>query len=269
MGDNSICKLEVLISTLGQPGLERLAAGDYPRVEGVRYLVGVQHPDGPVTVPDVLAERSDMSFVMMEGKGIGASRHRLLTEARGELLLLSDDDLVYDPEGLLSVIKAFDERPEYDFLSFKYASDSPKRYLLKESPLNPMPRGYFLTSFELGMRREKVQGVANFNVHFGYSDFLHAEEVLFLHDMIEAGLKGAFVPIVICTHAGESTGQRADRQPAFVECKGAVVAHIHKRTWPLRMLTHALRYHDGSQISYCSWWLRGVRKARRLGVFDK
>lgn len=53
------CRLQVLVCTLGAEGIRRVCASSHPEVDGVRYLVSWQQPDGHVDVPEEIKKRND------------------------------------------------------------------------------------------------------------------------------------------------------------------------------------------------------------------
>ena len=106
MGEQEI-KLEVLISTLGRDGIERVAKMVLPRVDGVRYLVSWQKPDGDI--PQSLV-RPDMSVYRTSSMGISSNRNDAFDASTARLLLIADDDLIYTEEGLQSVIATMEDR---------------------------------------------------------------------------------------------------------------------------------------------------------------
>ncbi len=257
--------LQVLIVAYGADGIRRVAAGAHPAVSGVEYLVSWQKAE--CEIPSEL-ERPDFRIVRTTTRGSASNHNNTLRLATAPLLLLADDDLSYSAEGLRGIIDAFDRHPDCDILTFKYDSDCPKRYPEIEFPITKAPKGYYTTMFEIAFRRASLPENVRFNEHFGVNcDFCAGEEDLFLHAMLESGMKGRFIPETICFHPGPTT---CDRKPQreLLEAKGAVFTRLKPYTWPLRMIAHALRAGKGRFFSYCSQWYSGVRKARRLKVFE-
>lgn len=260
--------LQVLICSYGEAGIHRIAAGEHPAVEGVEYLVSWQ-TDTEVPIPAEL-ERPDFRVFIHRDKGLSRNRNHALGHSSAPLLLLADDDLHYTREGLLAVINAFKKYPEADLLTFRHSSDAGQQlYPEADCPLAEVPRGYFPISFEIAFRREKVVGRFSFNPHFGVGSaiFGSGEEDMFYHSMLRSGLCGRFVASTICFHPGPTTAFRSDPD-AMTEDKGGVFLYLHPIAWPAYMLSHALRAPRGKRLSYCRHWLRGMRKARRLRVFE-
>lgn len=267
-------ELQVMICTYGADGIGRVARASHPRVEGVEYLVSWQ-TDSQCPLPEEL-NRPDFKIITSKTRGLSANRNIALSNASAPILLISDDDVDYTAEGLMAVVDAFHSHEDMDIIAFRYESAShDKQYPAEQCSLSAPEKGYFLTSFELAMRRKAVQGKIWFNENFGIgAPFPSGEEDLFLHDCLDAGLKGIFLPLTVARHDGSTTSDRNLMLPSRPQTKGAVFLRLHPRQWPLRMIIHTLRefplWRKGlvpTPLSYCYNWLKGVRMARRMKVF--
>lgn len=269
--------LQVLICTYGREGLLRVAAASHPRVEGVEYLVSIQEDpmENEYPTPKEL-ERDDFKLFVTLTKGLAVNRNIALSQASAPLLLISDDDADYTQEGLYAVMEAFKMNPNADIIAFEYASSSlQKGYPTESFSLAHPPKGYYISSIEIAMRRQSVQGKIWFNEDFGVGAiFPSGEEDIFLQDCLNNGLKGIFIPKTIVRHDGTTTSERNLMLPSRPQTKGAVFLHLHPKDWPLRMIAHAIREYPlwrkgivPSPLSYCINWIKGVRKANELNVF--
>lgn len=270
-------QLQVMISTYGAEGLQRVVSAAHPKVEGVQYLVGFQKDidEGDLNIPEELT-RDDFKIFTSGTKGLSINRNIVLSKASAPLLLISDDDADYTEEGLKAVIDAFQDKPEADIIAFRYASAYAKKYYPQESvSLNNPPKGYFVSSIEIAMRRKAVQGNIWFNENFGVgATFPSGEEDIFIKDCLEKGIKGIYVPKTIVRHDGPTTSARNLMLPSRPQTKGAIFLRLHPLDWPLRMLAHSIReiplWRKGivpSPLSYCRNWLKGVKMAHKLKVF--
>ncbi len=263
-----------MICTYGKDGIERVAAANHPHTEGVEYLVSWQK-DGASDIPTALL-RNDFKIVASDTKGLSKNRNIALSNATAPLLLVSDDDVVYTKERLHAVIDAFDTHQEADILTFRYESSShSKFYPSLQCDLSTPEKGYYLTSFEIALRKDSVRGKIWFNENFGIGAlFPSGEEDVFIKDCLDSGLKGLFIPLTINRHDGTTTSGRNLMLPSRPQTKGAVFLRLHPRQWPLRMIAHALReiplWRKGlvpSPLSYCLNWIKGVKIARQKCVF--
>ena len=279
MDKNNIQKqpeLQVMICTYGKEGLQRVASASHPRLEGVEYLVCFQNADSEeVTLPEKLG-REDFKLIITNTKGLSINRNIALSQATAHLLLISDDDADYTEEGLKTVIDSFRENPESDIISFQYDSTTTRKFYPNESvSLVHPPKGYFISSIEIAMRRDSVQGKIWFNENFGIgAKFPSGEEDVFLRDCLNRGLNGIFIPKTIVRHDGTTTSGRNYMLPSRPQTKGALFLHLHPRQWPLRMIAHAIReipmWRQGyapSPFSYCFNWVKGAVSANKAHVF--
>ena len=260
---NQDIRLQVLICTLGDEGIRRVAAACHPQVCQVEYLVSWQLPEGDLPVPEAL-QRPDFRIVKSYTRGLSRNRNAAIEAASAPLCLISDDDVIYNADNLQGIIRHFDENPETDILTFRYASASEaKTYPDRPFPLDSPPKGYYASSIEIAFRRDSVAGKIRFNENFGIgARFIAGEEDIFIYDALRAGLSGRYIPFDIARHDDLSTSARLYADPALITAKGAVFTHIHPASWPLRMLVHALRNiknNNGiSTFRYLKSWLNGA-----------
>ncbi|MDE6785734.1 MAG: glycosyltransferase [Muribaculaceae bacterium] len=267
-------RLQVLICAYGKNGIERIADGKHPSVEGVEYLVSWQI-DEEYDVPEAL-KRCDFRIFTSNTKGLSVNRNIALSKATAPLLLISDDDVDYTEDGLISIINAFDNNKSQDIITFRYDSTSDKKqYPSRQCDLANPTKGYFISSIEIAFRRDAVKNKIWFNENFGVgAPFPSGEEDIFLQDCLDKGLKGIFLPITIASHKGETTSERNLMLPSRPQTKGAVFLRLHPRQWPLRMIAHILReipmWKAGivpSPIAYALNWIKGAYKAKKYKVF--
>ncbi len=256
-------KLQVLICTMGEAGIRRVAAGAHPRVPGVEYLVSWQLPDGDCPIPPEL-RRPDFRIVKSATAGLSCNRNLSINNASAPICLISDDDIDYKEEALLLIISKFAENPDIDIATFQYSGADSKYYPSYSFNLKKPAKGYYATSFEIAFRLKSVLKTGiRFNERFGIgAEFPAGEEDLWIFDLLKSGLNGVYFPEIIAVHAGETTGTRRALDPDIIRTKGAVFRHTHHISWSLRMIAHALRHsrkHGISQfLPYCRHWLQGV-----------
>lgn len=269
-------RMQVLITALGRRGLESIASLPHPALPGVEYVVGWQFAsDDPTEIPESLLERPDFKIIASPELGVAKNRNLLLDAASAPIILCSDDDVSYTPSHLESVIQAFDRNPDCTLLTFRYFSEGhPRPYPLEEADLHHPPKNYFAGAIEMAFRLDSLrEHNIRFNEYFGIgSQFPAGEEDIILHDIKKAGLPAKFIPIDICSHPSPSTYMKEGQSDKITYTKGAILLHTNPITWPLRMLAHLLRARqsepDCNSLHYCKTWLKGVRDAKRLNVFN-
>jgi glycosyltransferase involved in cell wall biosynthesis len=236
--------LEIAISTLGTEGLQRIAAGEHPAVEGVIYSVACQMPVGDEVIPEAL-RREDFVVRFYREKGLSRNRNRSLQTAVGEWILIADDDLSYDKEDILKLLPTLAAEKSADFFLTRYhGSDKHgKVYPEHRCDIKQVPRGFYVTSFEMLFRREAVQGKVWFNEEFGLGapHLISGEEDIFMETCAYQGLKVEALPMYIGSHPHATTTEKNLRSPLMFEAKGAVFRYKYRRWWWLRLPLSGLK----------------------------
>ncbi len=111
-------KLDVLIVTHGENGLEMIEKMRLPHIESVRYIVSWQCPS--VGAPQSLESRDDIEIYKFYDIGSSRNHNHTIELARAPYCLLADNDLKYNAEGLQAIIKTYEENPQVDVATFMY-----------------------------------------------------------------------------------------------------------------------------------------------------
>lgn len=249
--DGSSLTLEVMIATCGPDGGRRVEAMCLPRLDGVSYLVSWQEPGG-AAVPESLSCREDVRVLPLGGLGLSLNRNHCLDNARGDILLVADDDLELYPEGLEAVRRLFRENPGLEYGSFRYDSDVAKTYPSSACSFARLPKDFYQTSFEIALRRDSRAGLLRFPENFGLgaAEFTAGEEELFLKKARINGLDCRFFPVTIACHPGATTGVRARLADGALRARGAVAAVEYPLTAVLRVPLVAWRVSRARQAGF-------------------
>ena len=223
-------KLEVLVSTFGAAGLSRMLENDPPHVEGVRYLVCCQNPDGEDVLPcaEALHARGDTDVLFFKDRGLSINRNHSLDMSAAPYLLIMDDDVKLEAAGLEAVIRLFDARPDLDFMAVRVKTGDKTRRAFPPAgyDLSKPWRFYHTISFEIALRRSSVEA-RRFRFSplagIGAPRLGSGEEELFLHRLSKAGLHGEYADIQLGEHPGPTTSDRSALRPEVVRAKGAVM----------------------------------------------
>lgn len=233
--------LDVLISTCGSNGIERVAQMQLPQVDGVAYIVSWQLTDDEINteVPQALA-RQDLTVHKMNGRGLSRNRNNAINLSTADICLIADDDLDYSESQLMAVRTTFQENQQLDIATFQF-SGSNKTYPDHQFNLRQPPKGYYVSSVEIAFRR-KVIGDLRFNEWFGLgAPVLHSgEEGVFIHQALCRGLNCLFFPTTITHHHGDTTGERT-LTSGVLKAQGAYLSITNSSTALIRLLLFAWR----------------------------
>lgn len=223
--------LEILICCLNDD-VKKVPALLLPPRGDVRYLVSLQYTDPSVleslAVPAL--HRPDVTVVKMEGKGLAKNRNNALRFATGDVLLLADSDVRYEPTYFDRILSHFAADSTLDIACFQaLATDGrPLRaYSSRSFEYNRQPRGTSFSSVEIAMARRS--DMPRFDERFGLgSDFLSCgEEEVFLYDAYRKGLHIRYFPEVVVQTPRATTGSRFGVDKAVQRSKGAVLCMLH------------------------------------------
>ena len=133
-------------------------------------------------------------------KGVGLSRNNALLRATADILLFSDEDIVYEEGYAERILQAFQERPRADMLLFNMEVEEERAtyHIEKEQRVRFYNSGRYPT-YSFAIRREKLHSAnITFSLLFGGgAKYSNGEDSLFLMECLKKGLKVYALPITI------------------------------------------------------------------------
>lgn len=133
-------------------------------------------------------------------RGVGLSRNNALMRACGDILLFSDEDIVYDSGYEDKILEEFAKHPEADILLFnmRVGESRATYYTEKFHRVHIWNAGRYPT-YSFAVRRDKIQAAnITFSLLFGGgAKYSNGEDSLFLRDCLNYGLKVYAVPVEI------------------------------------------------------------------------
>lgn len=238
--------VEFLVCTIDQ-GIWKLSDLLMPPLPEVSYLVSWQHSlekgggmDTPpfaaegddatgMGIPPFLAEREDVRVVELQGRGLSRNRNNALRHAKGDLLVIADDDCRYTPECIDRIRQAFARHPGAAIIQFQGVTpegDYMRKYPEQPYEYRTRPRFAFVSSWEMVLNRHA--GLPQFDERFGLGAYLSCgEEDVFVHQTSELGLQVYYEPCILVTTPGGTTGTRFAVSSGVRRAKGGVLAVMH------------------------------------------
>ncbi|WP_421240635.1 glycosyltransferase [Aeromonas enteropelogenes] len=162
-------------------------------------------------------------------RGSSNSRNMALKNATGDICLIADDDVGYVDGMENIVLGAFEKYPDADIITFQIVTPEG----------NPFNAGYpqqsqwhnwrsilRCASIEIAFRRDAVlKAGLSLDTNFGLgSKYRVHDEIIFLKDAMDRGLKLLYLPIPIVIHPAESSG--TDFNDHLVTSKGAAFVRL-------------------------------------------
>lgn len=125
-------------------------------------------------------------------RGVGNSRNRAIENAKGDILLFSDDDIVYDEGYEETVLREFGEHPEADALFFNVRVCEERRtYWNEDYRRVHIWNGGRYPAYSIAVRRDSLnKAKVNYSTYFGGgAKYSCGEDSLFIKDCLKSGMK--------------------------------------------------------------------------------
>lgn len=136
-------------------------------------------------------------YVSTTQRGLSKSRNMALSYATGDIILIADDDIVYENGYPEQVLKAYQETPKADIIAFSTISTGAPNLntdeIVKGKKIlksKPAPRNRYYGSVKISFKRDAVlkKGVF-FNTYFGAgAKYNCGEDAIFLREARKKGL---------------------------------------------------------------------------------
>lgn len=260
-------EIEVLISALGKDAHE-LASGMNLECDAFIVDQGSRDDRYEFRTPEGYTVR-----VIESGeRGIGRSRNLALEEAKGKIVLFSDDDIVYSKGYAEGILKAFETHPEADVIMFNVdvAADRKTYQIDKKIHVHKWSVGrypaYAAAARLDSIRRAKVK----FSLLFGGgAKYSNGEDSLFFMDCLRSGLKIIGVPFEIGTEVPrESTWFHGYNDKFFFD-RGVLYSFLYGNAaviWALRFVLAKRRSYAGSMKTADAYRLmrRGIKEGKAI-----
>lgn len=183
--------------------------------------------------------------INMYDSGLSLSRNKALTNASGDICLISDDDLTYIGNIEQSIQQAFNKYPDVDIITFKISKSNGidyKKY--SDQPFYHNMRTLMkVSSVEIAIRRKAINNNLKFDEDFGLgAKYPTGEEVIFLTDALKQGKSILFYPLNIATHPDVSSGSNYNVDN-LAKAKGAMLYRVFSSKSYLLCLAFAIKHH--------------------------
>ena len=186
-------------------------------------LITVQSGDKkPPTVEQLLQSPTGdrVTTKAFAGKGVAKLRNQVLSLSTGDYVIFADDDIVFHPEGIAKAIEHMEANPAIALVLGQAVDDSGtlrKNYPSSPEKLTKLNSARAAT-YEMIVCRELVTKAGiTFDESFGagVKKTYLGDEYIFICDLISAGLRCEYLPVVLATHptvsSGSGWGTKKDR----------------------------------------------------------
>ena len=217
-------------------------------------------------------EFGNIKMITTATRGVGLNRNIALMAADAEILLFSDDDVVYNDDVAENVTAAFETLPQADVIVFgmdivKNGKVTERRHL-KRGRLRVWNSMRFGT-YTVAVRRSSViKKNVTFNQCFGGGcPFSAGEDTLFLKSCFDAGLKVYSYDYVLGTCSKDSSSWFAGYNEKYFYDKGVLVRNLFPKTAYVMALYFGIRFKRKTDLGVfkrLKYIYAGVRKGKKM-----
>lgn len=232
-------KLQVLLSTMNQT--------DHSVLDSINLqssAIVVNQADR-FNYEEIKHKDKDVLFMTLPERGVGLSRNTALMRASADIILFSDQNVIYDNDYEKVITDAFKRLPNADMLIFNVPIDDPERKTYNITKASRVRRH---SSLRYGAVRiaVKLNAVKQTNLSFsllfgGGAKYSSGEDNMFIYNAIQRGLKVYAVPARIGkVRQHKSTWFNGFTDKFFID-KGALFRALSPKMYHLLLLQFALR----------------------------
>lgn len=215
-----------------------------------------------------------IKWINSKERGLSNSRNMALKNARGDIVLLCDDDEVLYDGYADNISNSYKEVSDADLIVFNINrigwNEEEKRF----SSIKRIPFFKTYSSVHISFRRKQViNNSIMFDMHFGAGSGLYssAEDAIFCVECHRAGLKMYTYPLTIGQVTCESSSWFHGYDERYFYDTGAFLARAYPKTKYLMMVYYPVRCRRISSLStgkILSSIIRGIRGYKKLLSYD-
>lgn len=155
------------------------------------------------------------NVITFREKGLSKSRNRGIMQSDADIIVLTDNDIVFVENSEQLICETFNSNPKIDIATFKIMTPQKKSY--KNYKSREFKHNIFsimkVSSAEIVIKRKSIEGI-KYDERFGLgTDLPSGEENIFLSLCLARNLQIRFFPKTLCYHEMESSGKNLSNIP--------------------------------------------------------
>lgn len=228
----AIKDVEILISTMNRDSLDFLIPM-FPFLHFSEFSILIVNQSQNEIF--LTSDYSNVRVINSSDRGLSKSRNLALENALGKILVIADDDVVYQKGFLVRIINAYNKFPEAAVINF--CAVNSRGILVKKYPLKSKSNlnifdVFNASSIEITLNKAILNASkVEFDVNFGLGGiFEMGEEAIFLFDLKRKNKQLVFESHVIVKHEGLTTSSKKDIIERYY-IQGALFTRIFKNNY--------------------------------------
>lgn len=224
--------IEILISTINRSSLDFLVPMfPFAHFSNFQILIVNQTQNEKILNSDY----PNVRVINSLEKGLSKSRNLALKNAVGKILVIADDDIIYEENFTAKIVNAYSKFQ--NAAAIKFCIEKSKRNSMKEYPsILKKNLGMFdilqTSSIEMTLNKRIIDEMnIQFDENFGLgSGFEIGEEAVFLSDLKKKNQQIVFIPEIIVKHNELTSSDKKDFIEKYYN-QGALFTRIFKNKY--------------------------------------
>jgi hypothetical protein len=264
---NKNASLEILVSTKGQDNTDFINRMFKNRPD-------IKHP-----VLIINQSKKKLNFLQNNCRvintneiGLSNSRNLAINNSKGEICLLSDDDVIYSSDFVESIKNSFEKNKNAEIITYQSTNELGK--LFKDYPKIKTHNKRSIStinSFLIAFRRDSIiKNKIQFDSKFGLgSTFETGDEYVFLRNALEKKLNIIHCPKVILSHKSISSGQVVGKDK-IIFARAAIFYKYYGTLSYLKLFHHIILLLNIKAIVFGEFFLKykiglkGIKKYKSM-----
>ena len=215
-------KILKVISTMNRKSIEQLNLEEKNIEKDI--LIINQITDESIENKTIVDKANNITMLSFNERGLSKSRNRGLENSEADIILLTDDDVIYEKNCDDIIRRSFEKNKDADIITFQVKT--PEGNLLKKYSENSFKHNKHsvlkVASIEIAIRKKSIDRYKiKYDENFGLgAKYISGEENIFLTDCIKKGMNVIYEPEVINIHPKECSGNKLDLKAIY--SKGAL-----------------------------------------------
>lgn len=229
--------IEILVSTMNQTNLDFLSS-IFPFTHFSNYNILIVNQSKNNTL---LSDYPSVRIINSTNFGLSKSRNLAIENAIGKILIIADDDVIYQKDFIKKIIEAHNKYDKATIINF-CAIKEKEAYLKKYPNRSKIQLNTFeifnISSIEMTINKEKLDSVGIlFDENFGLgSDFEMGEETVFLFDLKRKNQQISFENQIIVKHESLTSSNKIDNLHKYY-IYGALLTRVVVTNYTFWLLT--------------------------------
>ena len=207
--------------------------------------------DCPCTVIDQCNKEENKKYknfniYYSKERGAARSRNMALDLSKEDILLLADDDLIYNEGFSKNIIEEFKNNPKADVIIFNVNNPYRKKRIIRKRKRLHIYNSLNFASYNIAFRRKSIKNI-RFNTLFGAGSSKYncgGEDSLFITECLRNKLKIYSSPIYIGSISDDDSTWFKGYDEKFLFNKGALLTAINPKFRHLLILQALIRHKE-------------------------